>query len=244
MKTSKILAAVATATVAASCVAVSASAYTAYLGFQTAPYSFRNAWDDGSYGLASGYYDSAIVWGSGDAPEETYPDYADNFDWDINGYALPVSYTDAAITADGTYTVSVEGMDWALDGASSFNLLFISTDIPNDGSVTIKDVKIIVDGTVTKTIETPVLEDKTYVQANLCNIWNPEVGGYDGAYPTESLAFEFTVEGLGAAGGDADTTAPADPDKGSPDTGVAGVAAVAGAAIVAGGAMMLAKKRK
>lgn len=243
MKTSKILAAVATATVAASCVAVSASAYTAYLGFQTAPYSFRNAWDDGTYGLASGYHDSAIVWGSGDAPEETYPDYADNFDWDINGYVIPVNYTNATFTADGTYTVSVEGMDWALDGASSFNLLFVSTDIPNDGSVTIKDVKIIVDGTVTKTVEAPIVEEgKEYMLVNLCNIWNTDVGGYDGAYPTESLAFEFTVEGLGAAGGD--TTAPADPEKGSPDTGVAGVAAVAGAAIVAGGAMMLAKKRK
>ena len=242
MKTSKILAAVATATVAASCVAVSASAYTGYIGFQTAPYSFRNAWDDGTYGKASDYFNKVIIWGGNS--EETWPDLAEeHYDWDINGYVFDAEYTDTTISGDGTYTVSAKGIDWALDGADSFNLLFVSTDIPNDGSVTIKDVKIIVDGTVTKTVEAPIVEEgKEYMLVNLCNIWNTDVGGYDGAYPTESLAFEFTVEGLGAAGGD--TTAPADPEKGSPDTGVAGVAAVAGAAIVAGGAMMLAKKRK
>lgn len=41
----------------------------------------------------------------------------------------------------------------------------------------------------------------------------------------------------------ADTTAPA-ADKGSPDTGVEGVAAVAGLAVVAAGAVVLSKKRK
>lgn len=71
----------------------------------------------------------------------------------------------------------------------------------------------------------------------------------------ESIKVTFTVTGLG--GGDAaadDTTASdatdtatdtgASADKGSPDTGVEGVAAIAGLAVVAAGAVVLSKKRK
>lgn len=245
MKTSKILAAVATAAVAASCVAVSASAYTGYMCFQTAPYSFRNAWDDAQYGLASDYYDKVIVWGSGDAPEETFPEYADNFDYDINAYTFDGGFNDVTIDGDGTYKVSSDNFVWSVDGASSFNLIFVSTDIPNDGTAAITSATLYVDGveTATTTDIVPGENDK-YLSAFLCNIWNPDVGSYDGAYPTKDIAIEFTVEGLGSAatdtGADADTGA----DKGSPDTGVAGVAAVAGAAIVAGGVLMLAKKRQ
>ncbi len=42
----------------------------------------------------------------------------------------------------------------------------------------------------------------------------------------------------------ADTTAPAAPDKGSPDTGVEGIAAVAGVAALAAGAVVISRKRK
>ena len=49
----------------------------------------------------------------------------------------------------------------------------------------------------------------------------------------------FTVSGIEEGG-----AAPADPDKGSPDTGVAGIAAVAGLAVVAGGVMAASRKRK
>lgn len=247
MKVSKILAAVTAAAAVSSVLVATASAYNAYIGFQTNPYSFRNAWDDATYGAATPYFNSAIVWGSGDTPEETYPEYADNFDWDINGYTLPVEYTDAVVDADGTYTVSMDGFDWSCDGASGFNLIFVSTDIPT-GSATVTSATVYVDGVAQVTIDNPVCEEKDNIHFNLANIWNTDVAAYTGAYPTDSLAVEFTVEGLGSAdtGADAvvDTAAPTTGDKQSPDTGVEGVAAVAGLAVLAGGAMLISKKRK
>ena len=247
MKTSKILAAVATAAVAASCVAVSASAYTGYIGFQTSPYSFRNNWQDASYGKGTDYFDKIIIWGGNS--DETWPELADNFDWDISGYVFDADYTDTDITTDGTYTVTASGIDWALDGADNFNLIFVSTDIPNDGTVTIKEASVIVDGVKTYTTDSfYVSENDPYLTVELVNIWNTEIGAYSGAFPTESLAVEFTLEGLGAPAvvdtdTDTDTTAPAE-DKGSPDTGVEGVAVVAGLAVVAAGALAISKKRK
>lgn len=246
MKTSKILAAVATAAVAATCAAVSASAYTGYIGFQTSPYSFRNNWKDASYGKDSAYFDKFIVWGGNS--DETWPELADKFDWDIEGYVLDATYTDIEITTDGTYTVSATGIDWALDGADNFNLIFVSTDIPNDGTVTIKEASVIVDGVKTYTTDSfYVSENDEYLTVELVNIWNTEIGAYTGAYPTDSLAVEFTLEGLGAPVTATEPTtgaaAPAD-DKGSPDTGVEGVAVVAGLAVVAAGALAISKKRK
>ncbi len=247
MKVSKILAAVTAAAAVSATLAATASAYNAYIQWQTTPYSFRNDWTEASYGAATPYFDYAIVWGSGDAPEETFPEYADNFDWDINGYTLPVEYTDATVDGDGTYTVAMDGFDWSVDGASAFNTLGVSTDIPA-GAATITSLDIIVDGNVTATIANPAVEGDEYIKINAINIWNTDVPTYSGAYPTDSIAVAFTVEGLGSAdaGSDAavDVTAPTTGDKQSPETGVEGVAAVAGLAVLAGGAMLVSKKRK
>ena len=234
----------------------SAESYNGYLGFQDTVYSFRNHWTEASYGKATSYFDKVIVWGGNDP--ESFPEYEDKYDYDIDGYVFPVNYEDAVITGDGTYTVSMEGFPWDLDGASSFNLLFFSTDIPLDTGATITSASVIIDGAVTATYDEPLQnpDDKDYVGILLANIWNPDVESYADAYPTESLAIEFTVEGLGAAASDdaaadtttddaatTDTTA-ATGDKTTPDTGVEGVAAVAGLAIVAAGAVIVSKKRK
>ena len=96
MKVTKLLAAAVAAVAATSAVAATAGAYNGYINWQSSAYSFRNDWNEPSYGAATPYFNSAIVWGSGDAPEETYPDYADNFDWDINGYVLDANYTQTA----------------------------------------------------------------------------------------------------------------------------------------------------
>ena len=66
----------------------------------------------------------------------------------------------------------------------------------------------------------------------------------------ESIKITFNVTGLG--GGAAEDTASdatdagsaATPEKGSPDTGVEGVAAIAGLAVIAGGAVAISRKRK
>ena len=57
----------------------------------------------------------------------------------------------------------------------------------------------------------------------------------------EEAPVEEAVEETPATG---DVSAETDSTKGSPDTGVADVAAVAGLALVAGGAFIVAKKRK
>ena len=251
--------------------AAMAETYNAYIGFQTAPYSFRNSFDDASYGkdVADGkYFNSVIVWGGNDP--ETFPQYEDKFDDDMpdgsGGYVIPATYTDVQIDKDGTYKVGITDFDWALDSASAFNLLFVSTDIPfnkdagEDGESIAKfsDCKIIVDGTVTSEVADPIIDTEDgkksgHTKVLFANIWNDALkkDGYNGAYPTKSLEIEFTVSGLDAQQ-PADTTAPADTTKPTTgdstkpntNTGVEGVAAVAGVALLATGAVVVAKKRK
>lgn len=205
-------------------VGAAAETYNAYIGFQTAPYSFRNSFDEATYGRdveGGKYFNSVIVWGGNDP--ETYPQYEDNYDYDIDGYVLPATYTDVQIDKDGTYKVGVSDFDWALDGASSFNLLFISTDIPfdkdagEDGESIAKfsDCKIIVDGTVASEVADPIIDTEDGKKSGntkvlFANIWNDvlKTDGYNGAYPTKSLEIEFTVSGLGS--GEEETKAPAD----------------------------------
>jgi len=249
MKMTKVLAVIASAAVAATAMATAASAasYKGNISFQTASYSFRNGWSDAGYGEATDYYDSYIVWGAGDYPEETYPQYEDNFNYDINGYTLDATYTDATITGDGTYTISAE-VDWSVTGDSAFNLIQISTDLPVDGSVTVTSAKVIVDGAEQVSIDNPIWEGTEYMTVNLCNIWNTEVAAYTGAFPTSTLTVEFTVEGLGGAAAEdataGDVDASTDSSKGSPDTGVEDVAVIGGLAVLAGAAIAFTRKRK
>lgn len=100
-------------------VGAAAETYNAYIGFQTAPYSFRNAFDEAQYGrdAADGkYFNSVIVWGGNDP--ETFPQYEDKFDDDMPGgdagYVIPATYTDVQIDKDGTYKVGITDFDWAL----------------------------------------------------------------------------------------------------------------------------------
>ena len=260
MKKVKFAASVAAAVVSASTLALSAGAYNGYIGVQTQNYSFRNAWTEGNYGAATPYFNSWIAWGSGDAPEESYPEYEDNFDYDINGYVLDATYTDVTIDTDGTYTVKAEGIDWDLQNETDFNLLFVSTDIPADLGVTVSDVTVEIDGNVAKTLDTVTYDETAqYVQFDIANIWNPDVGGWGLDFPTESVAITFTVAGVAGDAAAAEEAAPAeetaapatgdvaaatDSSKGSPNTGVEDVAAVAGLAVVAAGALVIAKKRK
>ena len=101
-------------------VGAAAETYNAYIGFQTTPYSFRNSFDDATYGkdVADGkYFNSVIVWGGNDPT--IFPKYTDCFDDDIQGYVIPATYTDVTIKQSGTYTVGISDFDWALDGAST-----------------------------------------------------------------------------------------------------------------------------
>ncbi len=103
-------------------------AYHAYLVFQTGDYTFRNTWDETMYGLNGSSNTSDI-------------DYSVVHAWDETFLCAGAgTFTDAVITGDGTYTVSVSGMDLS----SSFRILGISTDIPlyDYGYIVIVSVKI------------------------------------------------------------------------------------------------------
>ncbi len=264
MKARRILASLAAAAVATSALAVAASAadYNAYISFQTTSYSFRNGWSDASYGKATDYFNSYIVWGKGDYPEETYPDYEDYFDYDLNGYALPAEYVDATITGDGEYTIEAKGLDWSVTGDTAFNLIQVTTDLPVDSpdditlnTIKVTNAKVIVDGVEQVSVDNPVCEGSDYITVNLINGYNTEVEKFDCAFPAESLKIVLTVEGIDAAGGDAgdaeggdtgagDVDGETDGGKDSPDTGIEDVAVVAGLAIVAGGAIAITRRRK
>ena len=208
MKLKKWLLAIAAFAVTAVVCAVAAGAenYHAYIGFQTGPFSTRNTFDDANYGRdveGGKYFNSVIVWGGNDPT--IFPKYTDCFDEDIQGYVIPATYTDVTIKQSGTYTVGISDFDWALDGASSFNLLFVSTDLPfdkNAGESVAKfsNAKIIVDGKVTAEFADPFIDTeygmKTgYTKIQFANIWSNvlKVEGYAGAYPKKSLEIQFDV---------------------------------------------------
>lgn len=257
MKLRKVLAAAAATAIAATAMSAIASAesYNGYIGFQTNMYGFRNGWSDSSYGQATPYFNTGIVWGGNS--EETYPEYEDKFDYDLTGYVFDdVQYTDTVITGDGTYKVEAKGFKWGLDLDNDFNLVFVSTDIPfvEDGPVKCTSATVYVDGVATQTIENPFMEKDSagYTSISLKNIWNPDLtNSYSGAYPTDSLAIEFTIEGLGAGETATEGTASAgnvdaatDSSKGSPDTGIESVAVIGGLALLAGAGIALTRKRK
>lgn len=195
MKKFRTLSAIAAAAMAVSMIPVSASAedttYHAYIGVQSASYSFRNAWYEPTYGQGVTGDDGMV--------------YFDQ----ITGWDGPTAvskggvFNDAEITGDGTYTVSVTDFDFGSD--ESLNLLFISTDIPLDSGVTISDVKVTLDGNTKYTFDEAYLspDAKDYLEPMCINIWNDDLGKEDGLFgytmPENSIELTFTVSGLGTA---------------------------------------------
>ena len=201
MKFSKLLSTACAAAIAASALAIPASAedvsYHAYLGVQSASYTFRNAWNDATYGQGITSDDGMV--------------YFDQLTGWENPGNIAVSkggvFTDAEITGDGTYSVSVTDFDFGED--ESLNLLFVSTDIPLDAGITISDVKVVMDGNTKYTFDEAFLspDEKEYMSPMCINIWNEDLGKQDGLFgymmPTDSIELQFTVSGTGV---EAETT--------------------------------------
>ena len=236
MKLKKILAAIAASAVAVSTMAVSAfsaGAYNAYLGIQSASYTFRNDWNEASYGKGvaddtnGGYYFDRLTGWDGSTP--------------LNKGG---NFTDVEFTSDGTYSVKMDG-DFDFGDDESLNLLFVSTDIPLTESVSITDVKVIIDGKTKYTFsEAYLAEDVTdYYKPQCINIWNSDIKELFGyMMPSSSVEIQFTVSGLGdgssaaadtSSSGAAETTTTTAPATGNvPAAVMASVMAVAGVAVV------------
>ena len=156
----------------------------AYIGVQTKVYTFRNSVSDDTYGLESGHFDTLIKW------EDTDGDGKD----DITDTGA--AFADAAITQDGTYTVSVSGYDFAAD-SDGLNMLFVSTDFPYNGKLRIKDFVLTLDGVDTP-IDKPIItaDDKGNAYFEIVNIYNEMAPNPTFDMPHDSISISFTLEGV------------------------------------------------
>ena len=246
MKIRNIVSAAAACAVAAAALVIPGSAednYVAAITWQSSSYMFRNTVSQNSLL----YWDNDL----GEAVE-------------LEG----ATFTDAAITGDGTYTVELNGV---VDGG--WNMLKLETNIDlgatpdvkleitdvelNGTSVDFdKDVAVMSEDAATKSDDYSDWEFdiKDTARIQLINVYDNIAAIPNDSY--ESVKVTFTVSGLGggaeviedtAAPATAEAEAPAattNTEKGSPDTGVEGIAAVAGLALIAGGAVVVSRKRK
>lgn len=243
MKIRNIVSAAAACAVAAAAFVMPASAedtYVAGLTWQSSSYMFRNTISQPSLL----YWDNDL----GEAAE-------------LEG----ASFTDAQITGDGTYTVTLDGVQdggWNMlklesniDLDKTPDVKFEITDVQlNGASVDFdKDAAVMSEDAATKSDDYSDWEFdiKNTARVQLINVYDNIAAIPNDSYTSISVTFNVTGLGGGAAADDtaADATetgsdAVATPDKGSPDTGVEGVAAVAGLAVVAVGAVVMSRKRK
>lgn len=243
MKIRNIVSAAAACAVAAAAFVMPASAedtYVAGLTWQSSSYMFRNTISQSSLL----YWDNDL----GEAAE-------------LEG----ASFTDAQITGDGTYTVTLDGVQdggWNMlklesniDLDKTPDVKFEITDVQlNGASVDFdKDAAVMSEDAATKSDDYSDWEFdiKNTARVQLINVYDNVAVIPNDSYTSISVTFNVTGLGGGAAADDtaADATetgsdAVANPDKGSPDTGVEGVAAVAGLAVVAAGAVVMSRKRK
>lgn len=241
MKIRNIISAVAACAVAATAFVMPASAadsYTAGITFQSSSYMYR---DD----LAQS---TVLVWDN-DLGEGV----------EVEG----ASYVDATITGDGTYTVELNGvedggwnmlkLDTEIDAAANPDAVLTITGIELNGSAVDFDAEATAMDNTSGVKGTDGVEIKPAVRAQIINVYDNLAAVANDTYTSVKVTFEVTgLAGSAPAAVDnnTDTAAPAAPaatpsdNKGSPDTGVEGVAVVAGAAIAAAGVVLLSKKRK
>ncbi len=156
--------------------------YNAYIGIQTPLYSFRNAYDDETYGYGTDYFNQITGWDGSDP------------------ITMEGTITDTEIAGNGTYTVSITGMNFSDDEFASqdyFNLIFLSTDIPNTGEIKISDIVLTVDGSTPSISPIVSPDSETYLNMLIQNIWNEDVAtiGYYSVPPTD-ISITFTVSGF------------------------------------------------
>lgn len=170
--------------------------YGAYLGCQTNTelWIFRNAWAEENYG---GINNPEVFAGLYDTTTEA---------------AHPGTFTDAVITGDGTYTVSLTGADFGAEDYMS--QLFVSTNLPYSSSVKFTDIHVSINGNEKYTCEEGHISDDDkkegkYLAFFVQNMWDSQVTDlFAIQFPVTDIEITFTVEGLGYAAETQEVVAP------------------------------------
>ncbi|MGN0507418.1 MAG: hypothetical protein ACI4FZ_12720 [Lachnospiraceae bacterium] len=186
--------------------------YHAYLLLQTENWSFRNKYSDGTYG------------------KESNPEAFAQISTVQDGTLAVKQGTiaDAEIKGNGTYTVSLTDFNFE-DESTLFNILGISTDIPDDEEIVFSNVKVKLDGKTVYTFDEG-FRDPDDAKLGLITIlavnkWNNSLTadyGFSYNFPTKTIELEFTVSGfnydLAAEGTDTPepTQAPEPTDEAEP----------------------------
>lgn len=162
--------------------AYAATGYHAYMGIQTnnTLWVFRNAYDDAAYGYGTDAFGGLH-----------------SVDGQKNLVDYPGTFTDASLTKDGTYTVTLDNPDFSNE--KTLSQLFVSTDIPMVDSIKVTDVIVKIDGKTVYTFKKGILnpESYTYVQIMCLNIWNADVKAlFPSDVPVSKCEITFTISGL------------------------------------------------
>ena len=260
MKITKILGAASAAVVSAAFMAASAGAYEAFLMYASSDWSVQ------CMEATSANATTADVTGDG-----TYTVSISGFEWEDEETAEMVPATATGATV---FCVDIDGLANALGcgkDAEGYEGLETSAEkmaLAQATGLTISDVVITATNSDGTSTAIAVDESKLYygdiegngkIRLEIYNAYgdtskdapiDPAGFSFD---DTLSVTFTVSGTGLGAAADDsavdattgeaADDTATT-PEKGSPDTGVEGIASVAGVAVLAAGAVLVSKKRK
>ena len=163
--------------------------YNAYILVQSPKYSFRNAWYDAQYGL--GYTDDTGM---------DYFNQITGWDADNKAVTIPGTIQDTKIDGNGTYTVSITGLQFADDDFKDqdhFNLIAVDTDIPNTGDIVISDMELEINGSGVDIDPVISPDSEEYLTMLIQNIWNDDVKeiGYT-PLPVKDIKITFTVSGF------------------------------------------------
>ena len=166
--------------------ALLAADYAAYVAVQSESYIFRNDWYDSSYGLNSenpDFFNRLTGWD------------AENNPVDYGG-----TFVDAAITGNGTYTVTMTTGDHGFGVDTLLRYFRVSTSIPSalvkEGYVTFTDCKVKIGDSKTQT-DLVIRSEADYAEIVVRDEYNkvePTFGYLPG--PNTLVTFTFTVNGL------------------------------------------------
>lgn len=171
--------------------------YHAYIGFQSESYTFRNSWSGkDEYGFGTPEFEQVSGWVDNELVE------------------VPAELHDVEITGNGTYTVSVTGLD--LGSETMLRMLYVSTDIPKTDLIKFTDVEVKIDGLSKHTFPEGYIDPDakaTHMSVLCINQYNDGLEEISYVMPSDSMEITFTVSGFNY-----DNEAPAEEEVTGDDT--------------------------